>query len=231
MLPRKRTGFTLIELLVVIAIIAILAAILFPVYAAVKERANLAVCISNLLQIGKALKSYASDNSGSYPNLDDNGTKYWVDKCGNYLVDKDVCMCPSARNPKPEKTYPTPDWGSPPYPYDYAINADVCYGFSAAVGGVGAENVIRNTTHTLLVTDGNWDWFSTDLSEDPAGVDAVSPDWWSNKVAWRHPRSVQPRPINASGKGGNPFLMCDYHVSYLKQPIDNKMIPDYVMSP
>src|SRR5687767_15500653 len=58
---RKRGGFTLIELLVVIAIIAILAAILFPVFAQAREKARAATCQSNLKQLGNALGMYMQD--------------------------------------------------------------------------------------------------------------------------------------------------------------------------
>jgi len=64
----KRRGFTLIELLVVIAIIAILAAILFPVFAQAREKARQASCASNLKQIGTALMMYVQDYDESYPN-------------------------------------------------------------------------------------------------------------------------------------------------------------------
>lgn len=57
----KKSGFTLIELLVVIAIIAILAAILFPVFAQARERARAITCISNMKQIGTATMMYAQD--------------------------------------------------------------------------------------------------------------------------------------------------------------------------
>jgi prepilin-type N-terminal cleavage/methylation domain-containing protein len=62
----RRTGFTLIELLVVIAIIAILAAILFPVFARARENARRASCMSNLKQIGLGMMMYVQDYDGKY---------------------------------------------------------------------------------------------------------------------------------------------------------------------
>lgn len=64
---RVGKGFTLIELLVVIAIIAILAAILFPVFAKAKQAANRTACLNNLKQISTALRNYADDYNGYYP--------------------------------------------------------------------------------------------------------------------------------------------------------------------
>lgn len=64
---KGRKGFTLIELLVVIAIIAILAAILFPVFAKARAAAIASDCQSNLNQIGKALKMYLADNKDMFP--------------------------------------------------------------------------------------------------------------------------------------------------------------------
>ena len=65
---RQREGFTLIELLVVIAIIAILAAILFPVFAQAREKARQTSCTSNLKQQGTAMMMYAQDYDESYPS-------------------------------------------------------------------------------------------------------------------------------------------------------------------
>lgn len=64
----SKQGFTLIELLVVIAIIAILAAILFPVFAKARDKARQASCQSNLKQIGMAFMSYCQDYDGYFPN-------------------------------------------------------------------------------------------------------------------------------------------------------------------
>src|SRR6476469_4926130 len=62
----RRAGFTLIELLVVIAIIAILAAILFPVFAQAREKARQTSCTSNLKQIGMATRMYLQDYDETY---------------------------------------------------------------------------------------------------------------------------------------------------------------------
>lgn len=65
---KMRKGFTLIELLVVIAIIAILAAILFPVFAQAREKARSTQCLSNLKQIGTATMMYKTDYDETYPS-------------------------------------------------------------------------------------------------------------------------------------------------------------------
>ena len=67
LMRNKNRGFTLIELLVVIAIIAILAAILFPVFSRAREQARKTACLSNLKQIGQALMMYVQDWDEGYP--------------------------------------------------------------------------------------------------------------------------------------------------------------------
>ena len=91
----KRSAFTLIELLVVIAIIAILAAILFPVFARARENARRASCTSNLKQIGLGVIQYQQDYDETMPRIDyGEGTK-WMDITQPYLKSAQVFSCPS----------------------------------------------------------------------------------------------------------------------------------------
>jgi len=81
----KRTGFTLIELLVVIAIIAILAAILFPVFARVREKAKQTTCLSNMKQIAVGVIQYCADYDGLGPSrVDSGGVISWAEQLAPY---------------------------------------------------------------------------------------------------------------------------------------------------
>lgn len=99
-----KRGFTLIELLVVIAIIAILAAILFPVFARAREKARQTSCLSNCKQIGLAYMQYAQDYDETYPVWRNNmGTTggddvYWYEAIYPYVKNDQVYTCPSRKN-------------------------------------------------------------------------------------------------------------------------------------
>lgn len=79
---RAQKGFTLIELLVVIAIIAILAAILFPVFAQARAAARQTSCISNVKQVGLGAMMYAQDYDETYPRMDNNGSALYGETGG-----------------------------------------------------------------------------------------------------------------------------------------------------
>jgi len=98
-----RRGFTLIELLVVIAIIAILAAILFPVFAKAREKARQSSCLSNLKQIGLAFMQYAQDYDERLPTdwITLPGGTPWTDRyswramISPYMKNTQIFSCPS----------------------------------------------------------------------------------------------------------------------------------------
>jgi len=89
-----KKGFTLIELLVVIAIIAILAAILFPVFAKVREKARQTSCLSNEKQLGLGFIQYLQDNDETYPCAQDGYGEGWAGKIYPYVKSAGVYGCP-----------------------------------------------------------------------------------------------------------------------------------------
>lgn len=102
----KKGGFTLIELLVVIAIIAILAAILFPVFAQAREKARQTSCLSNTKQIGTALAMYRQDYDETFPqayfyqndNNSSGGYSQWSGTMQPYIKNWGLFVCPSDKN-------------------------------------------------------------------------------------------------------------------------------------
>ena len=138
-LSKKTSGFTLIELLVVIAIIAILAAILFPVFAQAREKARSIACLSNEKQMGTALMMYAQDNDEGLPAWDE---QVWSAERGISIVETpasvwDAKLVPYVKNGDPGGQYsPTPSsggvWHCPDNDLDQAFRSyGVSYGYAA----------------------------------------------------------------------------------------------------
>ncbi len=102
-----RRGFTLIELLVVIAIIAILAAILFPVFAQARSQAKKIQCSNNFNQVGKGVEMYKGDNDAKFPptNLDPTINTYpdkpWTWTIQPYVKSWNILSCPGDPNQRP----------------------------------------------------------------------------------------------------------------------------------
>ena len=89
----QKRAFTLIELLVVIAIIAILAAILFPVFAQARAKARGIACLSNVKQIGTAMMMYVQDYDETTPSARGGGWEWWTEMVP-YMKSTDLLMCP-----------------------------------------------------------------------------------------------------------------------------------------
>jgi prepilin-type N-terminal cleavage/methylation domain-containing protein/prepilin-type processing-associated H-X9-DG protein len=106
---RHTKGFTLIELLVVIAIIAILAAILFPVFAQAREKARATSCLSNMKQLGLGFAMYTQDYDETTPRLwwdwiggSTNQAIHWVQRLYPYVKNSGIYVCPSSKKPNPQ---------------------------------------------------------------------------------------------------------------------------------
>lgn len=147
-----RRGFTLIELLVVIAIIAILAAILFPVFAKAREKARQTSCLSNVKQVGVAFQMYSQDyDEMACPPYTAANT--FVSLLNPYVKNTQIFKCPSSPA--------TSEWINDAHTYDtcwtngadvlnpcsYIMNANI---FWTKLG------TLTNTAETLQYSDGIW---------------------------------------------------------------------------
>jgi len=227
-----RRGFTLIELLVVIAIIALLAAILFPVFAKVREKARQATCESNERQIGLGLLQYVQDYDETEPesyygsktaNSDITANYKWMDAIYPYVKNQGVFTCPS-------------DTDSPPYVYRSGQNYG-SYGLNGAYGSPGdnqtpprsavspASGVIPaysyNVTTSQIVVPSDTVWVTdndngTQGGVNPGGSQGFFWTTWANNPSITtvngkpHLNNIEARHTNFVN-----VLFCDGHVKAL----------------
>jgi prepilin-type N-terminal cleavage/methylation domain-containing protein/prepilin-type processing-associated H-X9-DG protein len=204
---RHRRGFTLIELLVVIAIIAILAAILFPVFARAREKARQANCQSNLKQIGIGLMMYSQDYDEMFtPNYMYNPSPtnlmWWEDLIQPYTKNYQLMICPS-RTPGYNYTWARPTtWAGVPNPlvWTYSLNSNG--GGVAPVitwgGGSSAMATIQDVAGTIMACDSN----SRELNTPATQVDAWAADGIGNIIKCHN--------------DGSDYLFVDGHVKFMK---------------
>jgi prepilin-type N-terminal cleavage/methylation domain-containing protein/prepilin-type processing-associated H-X9-DG protein len=173
---RMRQGFTLIELLVVIAIIAILAAILFPVFAQAREKARSISCLSNMKQIGLGIMMYTQDYDETYPVFFTNAPRVpspidptgplprwmWQISLYPYLKNWDIYFCPSAK-PKSANLFDRAYLLSYGYNYGYLSKLNPT-GDPATGGqyfsGVSVATVNRPASIVMIADNGAGDAFT-----------------------------------------------------------------------
>ena len=206
-----RRGFTLIELLVVIAIIAILAAILFPVFAKAREKARQASCLSNTKQIGIAIQSYAQDFDERLPMTYFYGGAagspplYWpMDVMQPYIKNWQMNICPSYRWPG-GYTWCRPAGLPSPLEGSYCIIPNITSnrgGFASPTLSGCAMAAMVKPAETIVACDcispeifGPWSG-----SSDPLVFTEVG---------------AQPRTPNLHNDGNN-YAFCDGHSKWLK---------------
>jgi prepilin-type N-terminal cleavage/methylation domain-containing protein len=159
----RQRGFTLIELLVVIAIIAILAAILFPVFAKAREAARQASCLSNLRQYATATTMYVQDYDELFPM-----NSYWAGTCiatfywavDPYVKNKQLTECPSERQAIDVNAMFAGAGGAcpgtPPFTGYTTNSALFVNGFAPGVQPVALASIGR-PADTVMAYDGNVD--------------------------------------------------------------------------
>lgn len=244
MIHHRRQAFTLIELLVVIAIIAVLSALLFPVFAQAREKARSIACLSNEKQLGLAFAQYSQD----YDEKDPNGVNYyspggngWAGQIYAYVKSAKVYLCPDETDGQAVVSYAYNSNNTNPN------NTNSVDSFVIAVYNSPARTVL------LAEVQGNYAWgysvsapatsAASDLyvgngsnGSSPAGFGVNG--WDSPAVSlngqgtWTSPRSLlwatgylrntasadQAAYAQASGRhqGGANYLLGDFHAKWLR---------------
>ena len=253
---RQKTGFTLIELLVVIAIIAILAAILFPVFAKAREKARQASCASNEKQIGLAILQYVQDNDEAYPAGAPGAAAHvagqgWAGAVSPYTKSTALFKCPDDST---QTTAAGP-------PVSYAMNMFLPNQTLATVVApalcVMASEVTAVNARIDLVDEGASSTNPTTMSavtsgypvdgcgancggRDNAGAGGL--DIWSGVTvaSGRVTNSAKSNALNATGGtyarhdpttasvyfGGTEYLMTDGHVKFIRAQYVGSGIPE-----
>ncbi|MFO8080944.1 MAG: DUF1559 domain-containing protein [Armatimonadota bacterium] len=199
-----KRGFTLIELLVVIAIIAILAAILFPVFARAREKARQSSCLSNMKQLGLSVLMYAQDyderlplqyhNAGSEPGetlLEPGGRSVWYVYIEPYLKNEKVLECPSqVRN-----YFYVAGSGGNVYCYDPVVGYGWNYNF-VYIQPVKLARIEEPASIVMLCEQGGRLPYGRWFNESDSG---------SKNFVWRYDRH----------NGGANYTFCDGHAKWV----------------
>jgi prepilin-type N-terminal cleavage/methylation domain-containing protein/prepilin-type processing-associated H-X9-DG protein len=221
----RRSGFTLIELLVVIAIIAILAAILFPVFAQAREKARTTSCLSNCKQIGTAVQMYAQDYDENLPYSGVYGANhplykqgylwgFWAVLLDPYIKSRNLWVCPSGKKTGEAIVGPKTDQFVVNYGYnEYLFHNWKGYSSLAALAGTEAGVANVSVIADSFLGGIYQDWSDADgwriPGEDPKfGLGRLK---YANKVGWDGKTGF----VHRHTGGGASVVFADGHAAHI----------------
>lgn len=228
---RAAKGFTLIELLVVIAIIAILAAILFPVFARARENARRSSCQSNLKQIALSIFQYTQDYDEKL-NPVKQGYTPWPVYLQPYIKSTQILVCPSISGAHIKEV----DYAS----YGMNINLNQNGPGGAIPVGISLAS-INNPAEIIMLADDNLERIPNQC--DGYGINATFPNYGGYGTLWWDPQAIRggtstlnlngyPKDVvgpDARHLGGANAAYADGHVKWVKY--DNLYTPPAGLTP
>ena len=207
---RRRSGFTLIEMLIVLGIIALLAAVIFPVFAHVREKGRQSACASNLHQLGLAIETYAQDNDERHPSATASSpyaglpsfriTAGWAGRVYPYIKSTPIFHCP---------TDPTASAaGTPPrVPVSYALNSNLAKASQAA---------LTAPSHTVLLFE---------VADDQAAVTLPNEEDSGAPQMSAAGNGLNGALLNLTGSGNTPIDGAVYATGLLDNHGDGALLP------
>lgn len=218
----RRYGFTLIELLVVIAIIAILAAILFPVFAKVREKARQTSCNSNLRQLGLAILQYNQDYDERFPSGTQPSAQGWAAQLYPYVKSTGLYKCPD--DSTPQGVNPS---GAATYPLSYGYNGSASGATLASYNDVTKSVLLFeitgvSTDMTTLAVNGSTtagDFSSPTSDGNPAGYTTIgrfATGVMSGAQSLVGTANANFDALTGRHTDGSNFLLADGHVKWLR---------------
>ncbi|BDI30305.1 hypothetical protein CCAX7_23560 [Capsulimonas corticalis] len=200
----------MIELLVVIAIIAILAAILFPVFAKAREKARQISCLSNMKQLGLGFMQYIQDNDETWPGVNSGAVNYqggWASQIYPYVKSTNVYKCPDESGIV----------AGIPYTIAYVMNYEIYFddglSYKDNANGLNLSQMVTPASTLVLYEGQNGAAYTLD-NKDPS----IAPVTPANAAGWANGNSIEisDRHDSTPTRMSN-FTFADGHSKFIKR--------------